>query len=262
MTKHFLIFLLLCSGAFATPEELKDFNRRMELTEKAIAGDAHSMHLLGNHYALYNDLPLAERWFHKAAEKKHLPSIKRLITIANNRLPNKDYKLLRDKYSQLRTLGHSYAATELALLYSDKESPYFHKNKAFLFFQEAMQQLEVKAYREYGFMLMQNDIFEHDFNQAMRLFKFAAEKEDLVSMRMLGLCYRNGLGIKKDTEAAWQWYGKASQKGDTESMYILAEALFHGKDIHQNKKNALRYYTLASEKGHTLARRRLKSLKN
>lgn len=254
----FLFLIFLTFGiAKADPEEEKFFEQRMRLQDKAITGDLEAVFQLGSFYALHNNDQLAEDWFKKAGKKGHRKSLWKLTHLAQKVDGKNDYILLEWTYLKLRSLGSTESVIELARIYSDSNSPLFNKNKALLFFEEAIVTKNPKAYLEFGLLHMGTKGFKINLNRAMRLFRKSAEYNNIKAMQMLGQCFLYGLGVKKDSKLAWHWYGKAAQLGDTESMFTIANALYIGKDIEKNIKNAQNYYKRAANKGHLGAKEKL-----
>jgi len=257
----FIVIAILTFGiANSDPEENKFFKQRMRLKDKAITGDLEAMFHLGSFYSLHNNETLARNWFEKAGEKGHRKSLWKLTHIAQKNHGKKNYQLLEWTYLKLRNLGSSESTTELAKIYSNPSSPLFNKNKAMLYFEEAISTGHPEAYLEFGLLFMGHKNFKTDHNRAMRLFKKAAEYKNIKAMQMLGQSFRYGLGIKKDNKSAWYWYGKAAQFGDTESMFTIANALYIGDDIEKNIKHAHNYYKRAAQQGHRGAIKKIKEI--
>ena len=50
---------------------------------------------------------------------------------------------------------------------------------------------------------------EKDIDEAVRLYRMAAEKGSLEAKFRLGWCYANGIGVEKDEEQALKYYNEA-----------------------------------------------------
>jgi TPR repeat protein len=84
-----------------------------------------------------------------------------------------------------------------------------------------------------------------NYEQAVSLFRLAADKGDAEAQNYLGYMYACGLGVPKDAEVAVRWYRAAAEQGDTLARNNLGHALLHGKGVPQDYVEAARLFHLA-----------------
>lgn len=256
----FLLGLSLLLPVFAEPESRRDYKFRMGLEKKAIQGDVLSMFHLGNFYQLNRAPKLARKWYQKAADQDHGPSLWKLADLCYEKSGKIDYDTLIKTYQNLAKLGETRAYVFLGDIYLNKLSGHYNLKQAVLHYQDAAHAKESEAMTQLGKLYMGKMGHVPDYPQAIRWLLKAAKLNVPESMRYLGICYQYGLGLQENFDKAWIWYSRGAQHGDSECMYILAEALFYGKGIQKDKARAKQYYEKAARFGHYLAKGQLRKL--
>ncbi len=61
----------------------------------------------------------------------------------------------------------------------------------------------------------------HEFTEAAKYFKIAAEKGDADAQYSLGVLYKNGLGVAQNYNEAVKYYYLASEQGHADAQYYL-----------------------------------------
>jgi TPR repeat protein len=87
----------------------------------------------------------------------------------------------------------------------------------------------------------------HDPNEAISLFKKAADAGVHEAMTEVGLAYFNGQGAPKDLSEAERWFQKASDYGDSAGTLLLGEAYLSGKGVKQDYAKALKFIQDAAD---------------
>lgn len=98
-----------------------------------------------------------------------------------------------------------------------------HNEKAFECFRRASLVHIPAAYAEMGVCLEQGIGVERNIKEAVRYYKKAAEKGDLLGMTHYGLSLAQGAGIRKNTRRGMEWLMKAALRGDLGAVRILRE---------------------------------------
>ncbi len=62
----------------------------------------------------------------------------------------------------------------------------------------------------YANLLLFGDLFDKNVDNAVKLLKKAALKENIFASEMLGRCYKNGIGVEKDSEKALELFKKTA----------------------------------------------------
>ncbi|OHT05794.1 hypothetical protein TRFO_26397 [Tritrichomonas foetus] len=110
--------------------------------------------------------------------------------------------------------------------------------------------LEIHAkYLEEGF----NSEIEVDYERSLKLYKKAAQHENVEAMYSVGRFYEKGLGVEIDLDLAFSWYSEASNRGHLEATYKCGYMLMHGIGTHQNIKQAQVKLIKAAEECHVEA---------
>ncbi len=87
------------------------------------------------------------------------------------------------------------------------------------------------------------------YEQAVELWKKAAQQGYAPAQYYLGWCYREGTGVKKDLKLAVDWYLKAANQGNIDAQLFLGEMYELGYEIRKDPKKAAFWYLLAAEQG-------------
>ena len=53
-----------------------------------------------------------------------------------------------------------------------------------------------------------------DYDEAFRLYRLVADKDDALAQSRLGLMYEKGRGVGQDDVEAYRWYRRAADQGD------------------------------------------------
>ncbi len=87
------------------------------------------------------------------------------------------------------------------------------------------------------------------YDEALALYRKAADANDARAMVSLGLMLETGDHAPKDLKAAYALYEKAAERGSADGAIDLAVALVSGKGIEVNKPRAVALLEKASESG-------------
>ena len=81
-----------------------------------------------------------------------------------------------------------------------------------------------------------------DENEAVSLYRKAAEAGSDSAMQSLGWCYQWGSGVTKDIETAVRWYNQAAEAGNTISMYSLGNCYRLGAGVPKDSHRAIEWF--------------------
>ncbi len=87
------------------------------------------------------------------------------------------------------------------------------------------------------------------YDEAVKLWKKAAELGDVTAQCELGNCYGNGVGVEQDEEEAFRWYKKAAEQGDADAQHMLNIHYSNGKGVGKNEVEVFKRYKKAAEQG-------------
>lgn len=194
-------------------------------------GSAPAMNKLGQGYANgtfsvqfsarnpgNNAYTQAEFWLEKSAQKEDPEGLYLLakLGIRGTQYGPRSLELLTKAASK----GHAPAHYDLGEYYSRKQEV-----QAFAHFQKAAElehreaQFKLALYYHNGLGTTKN------IKEAEKYYLLAAEKNHLLSQKVLAGLYENGHGIsiRKDNDKALKWHEQAAIQGDEDSQLIMAE---------------------------------------
>lgn len=94
--------------------------------------------------------------------------------------------------------------------------------------------------------------------QALELYRRAAEQGNADGMYGLGHLYANGDGVAQDNEQAVHWYTRAAEAGHDHAMLTLAEAYLNGAlGLRADRDKARAWLERGAARGYQPARDRL-----
>ena len=104
------------------------------------------------------------------------------------------------------------------------------------------------GYVKYGFFKIVNDCVVKK-NRILSWAKKSAEQGNSIGRRMLGMCFRDGIGVESNPQEGVKWFRLAAEQGDLEAQYSLALCYKRGIGIKQDRKTALKLYNDAAMHG-------------
>lgn len=105
----------------------------------------------------------------------------------------------------------------------------------------------------YTALLARATIAAGDVQEAIYLYREAADRGDLRAMVSLGLMTEAGRGVPASLEEALKLYEQAANAGSPDAKINLAVALFEGAGIEQDQERAIRLLNEAADLGSAIA---------
>ena len=100
-----------------------------------------------------------------------------------------------------------------------------------------------------------------DKTLAVEWYKKAAEQEYPQSVCYLANFYEYGIGgVERDTDEAVRLWKKAAELGDKEAPFILGNLYYDGIYVEQNKKEAVLWYRMSAQRLNKNAIKRMQEL--
>ena len=81
-----------------------------------------------------------------------------------------------------------------------------------------------------------NAVKNKNYEEAVKIFRLAAEKGDKFSQHCLGVMLYNGQGVKKDYKESFKWLDLAAKQGLTQADFDLGILIYQKKGIPENYK--------------------------
>ena len=91
--------------------------------------------------------------------------------------------------------------------------------------------------------------FDNNHDEAIRLYRLAAEQGNADAQFALGLIYGLGQSGPKDSAEAVKWYRLAAEQGHPAARNSLGVAYDHGEGVPRDNVEAAKWYYLAAEQG-------------
>jgi TPR repeat protein len=113
---------------------------------------------------------------------------------------------------------------------------------------------------EQALAIIETNVTAAAAEEAVILFRTAAEKGNIAAQHALGIAYLTGLGIKKNADEAVKWLQPAADAGHPDAMFKLASLYAQGGDLPRNEQKASALARSAAERGHAEAQYNLATL--
>lgn len=95
------------------------------------------------------------------------------------------------------------------------------------------------------------------YEEALKLFRQAAEQDYAAAQNQLGYCYSQGQGVAHNYSEAMKWHRKAAEQGNADAQYRLG--LLYQMVVQDNQE-AEHWYRKAAEQGHMTAQKNMGTL--
>ncbi len=173
------------------------------------------------------DIPLAIKWYQRAAEQGFAPAQTNLGDLylsgkASSGVRSDDYAIALDLYNKAVAQNYMLARVSLGVLYRDGLGVKADPEMAVQLFTQAAQEGSAEAHYLLGRILESGRGVTQDYAEAASHYQIAAERGNDRAQNALGYLYRSGRGVPRDYEAAVSWYRLASSRGNIQAINRLA----------------------------------------
>lgn len=212
--------------------------------------NAHMLNKFAQRLCRMDQNEKAFEFFKRASSYGHAASLFNLAICYELGLGvEKSYTNAANYYGQAAEKGHVQSMYNLSSLYyegillDDK-----YRSKGLLYMKMAADEGLLKAQSFIALRYAENQ----QWDDAVRYFKMAAEKQDLTSIFNLAVCYENGFGVAQDAGKAIHLYLSAAKKGHVMSQFCIGDSYEKGvRGMRKDSKEAMKWYRRAAEQGHT-----------
>lgn len=175
-----------------------------------------------------------------------IPEEAEILQIDAKYFDNDDQKALQEFTNALTDTGMEVEKIfELATEYYDKG----YRKRGVTLFKKAGELGYAKAQHLLAFCYNYGLGTKKDKTLALEWFKKAAEQEYPQSVCYLADFYENGIGgVERDTDEAVRLWKKAAELGDKEAPFILGNLYYEGFYVTQDKKEAIKWYRMAAQR--------------
>ncbi len=94
---------------------------------------------------------------------------------------------------------------------------------------------------------------ESNLEEAVRLYRLAAEKGNATAQFNLGCFHDEGRSVAQNATDAGKWFGRAAEEAHLDSIYQLSVLGTQGKGAKKNLAAAYQWFNLAAALGHKQA---------
>lgn len=202
------------------------------------------MYLTG--WSVKQDLPLAIRWFQRAAQHGHAEAQFNLGVI-NDRGDGieRDLEKAAEWYQKAARQGCAEAQFNLAVLYLTGDGVAQSDENAVNWFRKAAEQGIAAAQNNLGTFYETGTGVEMNIDESVQWYRKAADQGLRESQYMLGVKYARGDGLSLDEIESFRWIRYAANQGHTASQWLVASFYFEGKGVFQDRVEAHRWALLA-----------------
>lgn len=92
-------------------------------------------------------------------------------------------------------------------------------------------------------------VVPRDVAQAIRYYRFGAERGDARAQMDLGSMYDKGWGVARDANEAAKWYEAAARQGMAVAQYNIGTMYESGEGVEKDNTKAYMYFLLAVQNG-------------
>lgn len=85
--------------------------------------------------------------------------------------------------------------------------------------------------------------------EAVRLYRIAAERGNSLAQYRLGTRYFRGEGVNKSNEEAFKWWKRAAEQGNPDAQNNIGMMYAEGTGVKRDKQKALEWWQKAADNG-------------
>ena len=193
----------------------------------------------------------------KAAEKDNPEALFRLGLIyeKGENGVKQNYTQALGYYSQAARKDHTKAEANLANLYYNGLGTAKNYNEALRLFKKAAEKGNAAAINGLGVMTLKGEGgLPKNQKEAFKLFAKSAYMGDANGLKNLGNMYYNGIGTAADQSKAFTYYYKAAMLKDPDAMHKVAVMYDKGLGTNKDKNKADFWYKELEKEGYTVNR--------
>ncbi len=212
-------------------------------------------------YPVRNQVELKEaiRWLRKGAEAGHSAESQLVLAL----LTSAGVGVGKDPVQAAKWMR--LAATKLPVAQVMMGAFYFHGtgvkkdyNEALRRFRDAADKNVPQAYGFLGLMYIEGHGVVQDFAEAAKWLRKGADQNDPDAKALLGILYFTGRGVPQDSHAAYVLAKETAELGHSTGQYLLGLVLVTGNGAPQNDQEGVKWMQAAARKGHLEAQQVLR----
>lgn len=136
-------------------------------------------------------------------------------------------------------------AARLAFCNQNEAIPEVIREFVSLAYLDAIEEDDDNAMLDLGSLYYTGRIGEQSYTEAVKYYKMAYERGNLIAAENLGYCYYYGRGVDVDYKAAYHYFIKPALAGRLESMYKIGDMYAKGLYVEKDENAAFMLYDKA-----------------
>ena len=149
----------------------------------------------------------------------------------------------------LRKRDDAEAQCEIGKRYAEGNGVDKNLEEAVKWFRKAADRENIVAQRLLADAYYYGNGVAQNFEEAVKWFRKSADKGDAEAQKYLGWCYQNGQGVAQDINQAVAWYRKAAEQGEAYAQNNLGLCYDQGQGVEQDYEQAAEWYRKAADQG-------------
>lgn len=89
----------------------------------------------------------------------------------------------------------------------------------------------------------------HDYAEAVKWYRMAAEQNYAKAQFNLGWCYQDGRGVEKNDMEAIKWWRRAAENNDADVQSLVGWRYLKGRGVEKNYAEAVKWFRKAARPG-------------
>lgn len=149
------------------------------------------------------------------------------------------------------------AQYKMGLAYYKNKKEFDHFKQAFMWFETAANNGQVRAMVALAGMLNAGEGCEKDSKRAFEWYQAAAQTGDFEARINEAVCYLQGIGTEKDEQKGFALLKAAADDKSPLACTMIGDMYLQGDIVTADKKAAFQYFLTAAKLGEPLAKKRL-----
>jgi TPR repeat protein len=176
--------------------------------------------------------------------------VKEYMSYADKNADKVDLDRMRELYKIEKKINYTKQRNEWEQMpeYKSGKEAYDNKNyeEAINLYKKAANKGNVRAMVLIGNLYREGKEIPQNYQEAMSWYKKAGNEGDSYSLARIGDMYGDGLGVNQDYSEAIQWYKKAADRGNITQMFYIAYFYYKLKNYTQAMEWYKKYYEVGN----------------
>ena len=232
----------------------KERDKRKELSNLALKGDAKAQNELGDKYYFAGEYKKAAKWFKKSAEQGvALAQFNLGLMYYEGEGVAQNYVQAIYWFKKSAEQGYASAQYNLGVMHDKGQGVAQNNTQAIYWYKKSAEQGVALAQFNLGWMYYKGDGVARSYAQAHYWFKRSAEQGDALAQYNLGVMHDKGQGVAQNNTQAIYWYKKSAEQGVALAQYNLGWMYYKGDGVARSYAQAHYWFKRSAEQGDALA---------